>query len=194
MPIKHVASASLNLRSEPLAKPSTLIVSLPFGHTVEVQGASPREGWVNVRTIYNGRSLAGVTDGSLLREPLSTKKESLLASAAIEWDRFKRGAGKEDRAPYFRYIGEMWKRRGQNLDGKNTSQRRIFGASGCRNTSLRSGISCAASAPAPRSISTTPPSMMLTRAIRTSSWPSDPTTWTPLVVTSAIASPLPAMD
>lgn len=122
MPIKHVASASLNMRTEPLAKPSTLIVSLPFGHKVEVYGTSPRDGWVNVRTNYNDKNLVGVADGSLLRAPLSSKKEVLLASAAIEWDRFKRGAGKEDHAPYYRYIGEMWKRRGQNLDGKNRSQ------------------------------------------------------------------------
>jgi hypothetical protein len=121
VPIKRVATSSLNLRSEPLAKPSTLIVSLPFGHKVEVVGNATRMGWVNVRTSYNGKSLSGVTDG-ILRESLSAKKEDLLASAAIEWDRFKRGSGKEDTSPYYRYVGEMWRRRGQNLDGKNTSQ------------------------------------------------------------------------
>jgi hypothetical protein len=120
MPIMHINSASLNLRSEPLIKPATIIKSLPFGHPVNVTGEAEKEGWKTVTTTYQGKNLSGVLSGDFLRAPLSAAKENLLAAGAIEWDRFERGAGKEEKSPFFKFVGEMWANVGRpDLDGKN---------------------------------------------------------------------------
>jgi hypothetical protein len=115
----HVASKSLNIRSKPLVSPATLIASLPFGHKVKVLGAAEREGWVNAETTYQGKDISGVLSSANLRVPESDAKEALLAVAAVEWDRFDRGAGKEHVAPYWQYVGEMWDAIGETLTGKN---------------------------------------------------------------------------
>jgi hypothetical protein len=58
--------------------------------------------------------------GALLWQPVSASKEKLLASGAVEWDRFRRGAGKETIDPFFKFVGEMWRNLGLNFDGKDT--------------------------------------------------------------------------
>lgn len=121
MPTMHVNSASLNLRSEPLIKPSTIIASLPFGHPVNVTGEAAKPGWKTVTTTYKGNNHNGVISGDFLRQPLSAAKEKLLAAAAVQWDRFNRGQGKETVSPYDDFVGEMWTNLGMNLDGDNTS-------------------------------------------------------------------------
>lgn len=130
MAIMHINSASANLRSEPLIKPSTVLASLPFGHPVDVTGDAPREGWKTVTSTYNNRNLSGVISASLLRAPLSAAKESLLAAAAVQWDRFKRGEGKETKKPFFEFIGEMWRNldADSKLTGKNTD---VFWSAAC---------------------------------------------------------------
>ncbi|MEM7188718.1 MAG: DUF2272 domain-containing protein, partial [Pseudomonadota bacterium] len=119
--MKHVASRSLNLRTEPLIKPSMLIVGLPFGHPVTIEGPSTREGWHIVSTSYQGRDLRGHISGRFLRDPASDKIELTLAMGAVEWDRFERGAGKEHINPFAGFVGEMWKELPgfQHLTGKD---------------------------------------------------------------------------
>lgn len=119
MTFMHVNSKTVNLRSEPLVKPETLIAPLHFGQAVEVLGPTTREGWLSVRAIA-AKSQTGVISGSFLRTPLSDVKEALLAAAAVEWERFGRGAGKEDQAPYSAFVGKMWKAIGMKLTGKDT--------------------------------------------------------------------------
>jgi hypothetical protein len=118
----HVKAPSLNLRHTPLVKPETLIVSLPFGHPVDVQGDADRPGWKVVSTTYKGVVHHGVISGDFLRAPLSAAKENLLAAAAVEWDRFKRGEGKETVSPFDGFVGEMWQALGLGLDGDDTGQ------------------------------------------------------------------------
>lgn len=121
MPTMHVNSASLNLRSELLIKPATLIASLPFGHPVNVTGEASKPGWKTVTATYKGNNHTGVMSGDFLRAPLSSAKEKLLASAAAQWDRFDRGQGKETVNPFDGFVGEMWTNLGINLTGDNTS-------------------------------------------------------------------------
>jgi hypothetical protein len=118
---KHINSKTLNLRSEPLIKPGNILASLPFGHPVEVTGDAAKPGWKTATTTYKGINHAGVISGAFLRDPLSDKKEKLLAAGAVEWDRFERGAGKEADAPFFKFVGEMWQAISENLDGKDSS-------------------------------------------------------------------------
>ena len=118
----RIGPAKLNLRTEPLVKPSTLIVALPFGHAVDVAGNSHRPGWKLVRSSYRGRDLSGHISGTYLRADESDAKEAALAAAATEWDRFDRGAGKETVVPYSDYVGEMWRKRGLPYDGTDTSK------------------------------------------------------------------------
>jgi hypothetical protein len=118
----HVNSPELNLRTEPVVKPSTLIVSLPFGQKVKVLSDSHREGWKIVSTRYKGTDHQGHISGAFLRPPLSEPVEGALQAAAGEWDRFNRGGGKETRDPFFRFVGEMWRARGENFDGRDTEQ------------------------------------------------------------------------
>lgn len=118
----HVASKKLNLRSEPKVKPSTLIVGLPFGQPVKPLADSNRSGWKIVETDYQGSVLTGHVSGRYLRDPVSQMKEAALSKAAVEWDRFDRGSGKETKSPFYKYIGEMWSARGLPYDGRDTSQ------------------------------------------------------------------------
>ncbi len=117
--LKHIRTKYLNLGTEPLVKPSTLIVGLPFGHPVSIDGPSNRDGWFKVSTDYQGKRKSGHISGRFLRDPLSDKKETVLAVAAAEWDRFDRGSGKEYESPYDKYVGEYWKARGLSCTGKN---------------------------------------------------------------------------
>ena len=55
--MKRIATKYLNLRREPLVKPSTLIVGLPFGHPVAVVKPSTRTGWFEVTTEYQNNEV-----------------------------------------------------------------------------------------------------------------------------------------
>lgn len=118
----RVNNRELNLRTEPLVKPSTLIVSLPFGQKVDVVGNSERDGWKKVKVNYNGNSHEGHISASFLRKPSSDSVEKAVSAAAVEWDRFKRGAGKETAVPFASFVGEMWQSIGLNFTGLDTSQ------------------------------------------------------------------------
>ena len=117
--MKHINAKYLNLRTEPLVKPSTLIVGLPFGHPVSISGSSTRNGWFKVSTEYQGKKQSGHISGIFLRDSLSEKKEAALDIAAAEWDRFDRGTGKEYASPYYKYVGEYWEARGHSYTGKD---------------------------------------------------------------------------
>ena len=117
--MKHVASKTLNLRDEPLVKPSSLLTSLPFGQLLDVKGPSTRPGWLVVETVYRGRNWRGHLSGNYVRDSVGDAKEGVLAVAAAEWDRFERGAGKEYTDPYSSFVAEYWRARGYDKTGKD---------------------------------------------------------------------------
>ncbi|MEL7098886.1 MAG: DUF2272 domain-containing protein [Pseudomonadota bacterium] len=117
LPVQNVNAKWLNLRDEPLVKPSTLITSLPFGQPVEVLGPSTRQGWVEVRTTLNGVQVRGHVAAAYLRDPLSEQIEAAVAIAAAEWERFGRGRGREHVAPFAGYVGEYWAEIGYTYTG-----------------------------------------------------------------------------
>ena len=57
--MKCIGSKYLNLRTEPLVKPSTLIVGLPFGHPVNIKQPSTRSGWFEVDTMCPSAEFLG---------------------------------------------------------------------------------------------------------------------------------------
>lgn len=122
MPKMRVKTDGLNLRRTPRVEPNNIILSLPLSHEVEVVNAPPGQTFCEVRTSLNGSSHSGFVHAGFLREPLSRLKESLLNEAIKEWIRFKRGAGKEMNAPFFRFVGEYWQSIGHSLDGRDRDQ------------------------------------------------------------------------
>jgi hypothetical protein len=103
----RVKTDRLNLRSEPIVRPDTIITSLPLGHPVNVIGDAEREGWKEIETELEGSLLQGVVAGKFLRKPESDAKEALLSETVKEWIRFERGEGRENDDPFFLFVGEM---------------------------------------------------------------------------------------
>jgi hypothetical protein len=119
MTTMHVASTTLNLRSEPGVKPGTVIATLGWSQPVDVLADAVVPGWKQVKAGVNGAAAVGFASGKLLRAPLSPKKEALIAEAVAQWIRFDRGKGKESVAPYAGFVGEMWQALGTDLDGND---------------------------------------------------------------------------
>ena len=120
MSMMHVAATSMNLRSQPGVKPGTIIATLRWAQPVDVLADAPLAGWKQLRAKADGNSITGFGSAKLLRESVSAKKEALIAEAVAQWERFDHGKGKEDKAPYFRFVGEMWQALGIDLDGTDT--------------------------------------------------------------------------
>lgn len=122
---KFVDIEALNFRSTPDS--STLnnrIGILHLGQLVEEIGPATKPGWLEIQAEVDGNSKSGVIkaeiDGlSALREPVSAEKEALVAQAIKEWVRFEKGQGLEFTDPFFKFVGEMWKAIGMDLDGKD---------------------------------------------------------------------------
>lgn len=122
---KFVDLEALNLRSAPDA--STLanrIGILHVGQPVKEIGPASAVGWVEIDAEINGATKRGVVKAEIggllsLREPVSPAREALVAEAIKEWLRFEKGQGLEHHDPFFKFVGEMWRAIGENLDGKD---------------------------------------------------------------------------
>jgi hypothetical protein len=120
MTVQCVNLDLLNLRSSPTN--GAILAELARGHEVDVTGSSGTPGWVNVKTTLGGNQLSGVVAARRLRNPVSDPKEKLMSAAVAEWLRFDNGTGRENDAPFFRHIGEMWNAISLNLDGRDRDQ------------------------------------------------------------------------
>lgn len=130
---KFVDVEALNLRSEPEISPENRMAVLHLGQPVDVVDEAGN-GWLRIdvnqvgQPTLNGfvkqqigaQPSTGFLPKASLREPVSAGREALVEQAIKEWVRFRRGQGRENVDPFFRYIGDMWAAIGQNLDGKDT--------------------------------------------------------------------------
>ena len=121
MATKHVQSDALNLRSAPTIA-DNIVATLVKGKLVNTVAPVVAQGWVYVVTNVNGTVKRGFVKAHLLRDPASTAKERLMAGAVAEWVRFDRGRGQEHIAPFFGFVGEMWRAIGIDLDGRDRDQ------------------------------------------------------------------------
>jgi hypothetical protein len=119
---KFVQAKVLNLRNAPRVDPATLIGAMDLNQPVEVLGATDPAGWVAVRTDIGGQVREGVCKAEYLRSPVSPEREALLAAARTQWRRFEHGRGEEHIDPFFRFVGEMWRSIGLDLDGRDRDQ------------------------------------------------------------------------
>jgi Uncharacterized protein conserved in bacteria (DUF2272)/Bacterial SH3 domain len=115
---KFVDTLRLNFRSEPAAKNSNIIEVLRLGQPVSVLEGAGGD-YVKITVETNGSHREGFVSEKYLRDPLSEGREALVQQVISEWERFNFGLGREHRDPYFKFIGEMWRRIGLNLDGKD---------------------------------------------------------------------------
>lgn len=130
--IKYVDVEALNLRSHPVANPATRKTLLHLGQRLETVGDIPPDGWWQVRATVDGvpdegfvkaiiaaSPATGFVDRPSLRDPVSDRREALVAEAVKQWQRFDGGQGKEHHAPYSDFIAEMWQAIGHNLSGRD---------------------------------------------------------------------------
>ncbi|HSW07133.1 SH3 domain-containing C40 family peptidase [Aquabacterium sp.] len=113
---RHVNLKALNLRSTPSASSSANVLrTLSLGQPVELIG-DQQSGWWPVQVpdgSERGFVKALIDDSNgigtpSLRVPVEAARESLVAEAVRQWERFKFGQGKETVDPFFKMIGEMW--------------------------------------------------------------------------------------
>ena len=115
---KYVDVSSLNFRSEPKVTSSNRIGVLHLGQPVEIQGDAEGN-FVSASAEIDGIKTDGFVSDKFLRDPVSAEREALIHQAISEWKRFNFGLGKEHKDPYFKFVREMWKEVGQDLDGKD---------------------------------------------------------------------------
>ncbi|MBX2798043.1 MAG: DUF2272 domain-containing protein [Myxococcales bacterium] len=116
MATMYVNTRALNFRSEPRVAADTHIGVVHLGQKLDdVEDAAV--GWASCSAVIDGESTSGFVSKHFLRPSLSENRERLVASVHREWMRFERGAGKEHRAPYSGFVGEMWQALGIPLDG-----------------------------------------------------------------------------
>jgi Uncharacterized protein conserved in bacteria (DUF2272)/Bacterial SH3 domain len=116
---KYVNALSLNIRSAPVVDPANKLGVLFLGQPVEVLGATNQPGWVQVSADMSGGRIDGFVAEKFLRNPASDTRELLIAACVREWMRFGRGLGKEHVDPFYKFVGEMWRAIGINLDGRD---------------------------------------------------------------------------
>ncbi len=119
MSAKRINTLGLSLRSQP-TRSSRLLRILHAGDEVEVISGIVEDRWVEVTyTTPTGNQLIGFVVAEHLRDPISPQKEELVSNAVKEWKRFKQGEGDENESPFFRFVGQMWRSIGLNLDGRS---------------------------------------------------------------------------
>jgi hypothetical protein len=119
----RVKTDGLNLRRTPQILPDNIILSLPLAQEVEVINSPDGERFWEVETTLNGQTRRGFASSRFLRAPFSQKKEKLIEAAVREWIFFGRGDGQENVAPFFKRVGDYWKKIGNNnLDGRDRDQ------------------------------------------------------------------------
>lgn len=122
---KFVDLEALNLRSAPDASSlANRIGILHLGQFVEELESAEMSGWLRIKAEVDGASTEGVVKAEIdgqpsLRDPVSPPREALVGEAIKEWLRFEQGQGKEHVDPFFKFVGEMWKAIGLNLDGRD---------------------------------------------------------------------------
>lgn len=115
-----VKTDNLNLRTTPDKTTNDNIISaMPLGQEVTVISSSPDQLFWEIETIIGGETRRGFASSKYLRQPLSAAKEKLLAAAVREWIGFKRGEGQEGDDPYYKRIGDYFKKLGMNSDGRD---------------------------------------------------------------------------
>lgn len=115
---KYVDTLRLNFRSEPLVNNANIIEVLHLGQSVNVLDNTSGD-YVKVTVANKGDQQVGYVSEKFLRDPVSEGREVLVNQAITEWKRFNFGLGREHQDPYFNYVGEMWRRIGHSLDGKD---------------------------------------------------------------------------
>jgi hypothetical protein len=98
---------------------NNIIAVLHKAQAVETSNNPDAAGWIKVEAEIEGQLKQGYVSARLLRDPVSDAKEALIAGAIAEWLRFDKGIRLEHQSPQFRYVGEMWRAIGMNLDGKD---------------------------------------------------------------------------
>lgn len=106
-----------NYRSSPKFG-ANIVGYLNQGHPVDVIGELEGGRWYPCRIV--GESGTYYISKNVLRKRISQAKEILAREGVEQWIRFKKGRGKESQSPYYKYVGEYWKRIGYNYDGKDT--------------------------------------------------------------------------
>jgi hypothetical protein len=119
MPIKRVNADELNLRSAPVVADGNIVAVLLKATPVDTIGPVDADGWVRTRTTIAGAATEGFVKASLLRDPVAAAREALIEKAVAEWARFAKGRGEEHKSPYYKYVGEMWRAIGMDLDGRD---------------------------------------------------------------------------
>lgn len=117
-----VQSKVLNLRNAPQVEPATLIGPMDLNQPVETLSEPDAKGWVAAKAQISGGVREGVCKAEFLRTPVSAEREALLAAARSQWRRFDQGRADEHIDPFFRFVGEMWRSIGLDLDGKDRDQ------------------------------------------------------------------------
>lgn len=124
MSSKFVDLEALNLRSAPVVEQSSWIDTLHLGQPVEALGPHEQAGWTRLRANVDGTMVDGMVKSEIggrptLRDPAPPAREALVAAAVGQWLRFEQGLGQEHLEPYYRYVGEMWRAIGLELDGRD---------------------------------------------------------------------------
>src|SRR5215213_1846690 len=105
MTLMYVNVESLNFRTEPnSADNSNRIGSLFLTHEVDVLAEAP-DGWVQIRTRFEGATREGFVAGRFLRPPLTPNREKRMCSVHREFMRFDHGLGKEHVSPFAGCVG-----------------------------------------------------------------------------------------
>lgn len=111
----------LNFRSRPELDPANIRGQLFLLQTVDAQGPA-QNGFIPCTATIGGAPVQGFASAKYLRPLLSPQREALLDRVHIEHERFKRGLGKEHRAPFAGFVGEMWRAIDMPLDGTDRDQ------------------------------------------------------------------------
>lgn len=112
-PNAYTTTEGVNFRSTP---DGDIVAELTVCQAVTDDGPSEAPGWRKVRIGEH----EGYVFGKYLRRPLDPDIETLIRNAVLEWIRFDKGKGDEKTAPYYEYVGEMWKSIGESYDGRST--------------------------------------------------------------------------
>lgn len=116
---KYVDTLRLNFRSEPIVNNTNIIEVLRLGQPINKLDNAERD-YIKVSVKTDDGLKEGYVSEKYLREPVSLGREALIHQVFVEWERFNFGLGREHHDPYFKFVDEMWKRIGLDLDGKDS--------------------------------------------------------------------------
>lgn len=111
-PNAYTTTEGVNFRRTPDGE---IIAELTVCQAVTDNGPAEIPGWRKVSIGDHN----GYVFGKYLRRPAAPDVETLLRNAILEWIRFDKGEGDEKAAPYYEYVGEMWRSIGEHYDGRS---------------------------------------------------------------------------